>query len=235
MVEQSSSVIEVKTLFGQTAQIDLERGLENGTIGGLKQAALEILGIPSSEALNYSLLNSSHNPIDESETASNYSKTKILTLVKSTSIFSKAWFWIFVQGLSSITLTLANKQLSMQFTSPLIILSIQNIFSVFIFLFFDATKVFPFRMPTMHEYLYLIPTSFFFAMLTWTSLEGLRVVSVPLVTVTRNLVPLLTAIIESLFFGYQANGVIKMSLLLVFVGSTFYSFTDCKFNFVYLL
>ncbi|KAG2387767.1 hypothetical protein C9374_001361 [Naegleria lovaniensis] len=198
------NTIEIKTLLGQSVMLDLESSGSFKTIEALKIASMEKFKIPSSESIHYSLLMNTTKIEDQTEmnewiSANRGSFKGYLTLVKSDSVFSKAWFWIGVQGLSSITLTLANKYLSMKFTSPLVIITLQNIFSVFFF---------------------------FFVLLTWTSLEGLRIVSVPLVTVTRNLVPLLTALIETLFFGYQTNNVIRLSLLSVFIGSVFYSFTD---------
>lgn len=235
MTDTSSfpNTIEIKTLLGQSVMLDLESSGTFKTIEALKIASMEKFKIPSSESVHYSLLMNTTKIDDKTDmsewiNANRGSFKGYLTLVKSDSVFSKAWFWIGVQGLSSITLTLANKYLSMKFTSPLIIITLQNIFSVFLFILFDWIAILPFKMPNMKEMVYLLPTSFFFVLLTWTSLEGLKIVSVPLVTVTRNLVPLLTAIIEALFFGYQTNNVIRLSLLSVFIGSVFYSFTDCK-------
>ncbi|KAL9654915.1 hypothetical protein ABK040_008705 [Willaertia magna] len=137
-----------------------------------------------------------------------------------------AWIWFLLQGISSIFLTLSNKSLSSLYPHPILILTFQNLISVFMFVIFNYLQILPFQTPTVRQYLYLIPTTFFFVLLTWTSIEGLKVVSVPLVVVTRNLVPFLTGIVESTFFGLQLSFISKMSLLAVFFGSLIFSFTD---------
>lgn len=63
-------------------------------------------------------------------------------------------------------------------------------------------------------------------MLTWTSIEGLSMVSVSLVVIMRNMVPLATGLIESIFFDLKLSPRAYISLVAVFLGSILYSATD---------
>ncbi|KAL9644238.1 hypothetical protein ABK040_005699 [Willaertia magna] len=216
---------EVKTLNGESHNLFITFS----PIDTLKKVKLQILNelfISSNEFDHYSLYLQS-SPLNDDIKLSDFKNntTPSFTLVKIDSLFSKAWFWFLLQGISSITLTLVNKNLSMSLNSPILILAIQNFISIFMFIFFKAIHIFPFDWPNLNQYLCLIPTTFFFVLLTWTSLEGLRSVSVALVIVMRNLVPFLTSVIEA-YFGLKINFATRISLLCVFFGSILYNFTD---------
>jgi GDP-mannose transporter len=71
-----------------------------------------------------------------------------------------------------------------------------------------------------------IPTTACYVLLLWTSIEGLSVVSVALVVITRNLVPLATGLIENFFFDLKLTWRSYLSLAAIFVGSLFYATTD---------
>ncbi|EFC44478.1 predicted protein [Naegleria gruberi] len=193
------------------------------------------LNIQSShDASDYSLVNENGHYISDTDFVKDYTSKREehssniipLMLVKNDSLFSKAWFWMVVQGTCSITLTLANKYLSMNFSSPLLVIMIQNVVSLLFFVIFNHVGVFPFKYPMWRDFAYQLPSSMFFVLLTWTSLEGLRLTSVSLFTIIRNLVPMITAILDMTVFGYSIDFQVVSSLISIFLGGVFYSIYD---------
>jgi len=137
-----------------------------------------------------------------------------------------AWIWFLIQGISSISLTIFNKSLSQQYPYPAVIIAIQNLFSVPLFLIAAYYKVLPMNRIAIEHWLFSIPTTICYVVLLWTSIEGLSVVSVALVVIMRNLVPLATGLIENIFFDLKLTLRSYISLAAIFVGSVFYSLTD---------
>ena len=228
--QEEFKTLEVRTLFGDKVNISCSSQTSWSDVKKQVLKELEYSEHPSDQfASNYSFLNGIDKLHEDNLTCFEFlENSKTLTIINTLSIFTKPHIWIGLQCLSSITLTLVNKHLSSSFDAPLMIIIIQTIIGVLAFLICKQFNVLPFNFPTLRELTFLLPTSLFFVLLTWTSFEGLKVASVPLVTVTRNLVPLLTAIIDRVFFDYKMNFTIQLSLLAVFVGSIFYSFSDCK-------
>jgi len=137
-----------------------------------------------------------------------------------------AWIWFLVQGLSSISLTIFNKRLSQNYPYPAVIIAIQNLFTVPLFLGASYLRILPMNKIPLIHFFYSIPTTLCYVLLLWTSIEGLSVVSVALVVIMRNLVPLITGLIENIFFDLKLTARSYVSLAAIFVGSVFYSMTD---------
>jgi len=137
-----------------------------------------------------------------------------------------ALIWFFVQGFSSISLTIFNKKLSQSYPYPAVIIAIQNLFTVPLFLVASYYRILPMNRIPLAHFFYSIPTTLCYVLLLWTSIEGLSVVSVALVVIMRNLVPLITGLIENIFFDLKLTTRSYLSLAAIFIGSVFYSMTD---------
>lgn len=100
----------------------------------------------------------------------------------------KALFWFVIACTSSVSMTVFNKKLAIDFPYPFLLIAIQNFGSLVLTLIFTLINkdILPLKPPSWRQiYLLIIPTiSFIF--LLWSSLEGLALVSVPLVIVARN-------------------------------------------------
>lgn len=147
-------------------------------------------------------------------------------------LMSNPLFWIAIQATCSICLTLFNKQVATDFRFPFIIIAIQNLASIALFLVFNKLGILPMQPIRVDHLVKMVPTTVLFSLMLWTSLEGLRIVSVTLVVVARNFVPLVTGVIESVTSpDFQLSNDGYSSLALVGVGSVLYGITDTTLNF----
>lgn len=100
----------------------------------------------------------------------------------------KALFWFVIACASSVSMTVFNKKLAIDFPYPFLLIAIQNFGSLiltFIFQFINKDLL-PLKPPSLIQLKALIIPTASFILLLWTSLEGLALVSVPLVIVARN-------------------------------------------------
>jgi hypothetical protein len=127
--------------------------------------------------------------------------------------------WFIIQGISSIGLTILNKQLNYVLHSPFLILIVQNFVSICAYLICCSFGLFKFPTNTSYKaYFTLLGPTCLYILLLWSSLEGLTIASVALVVVFRNAVPILTSLMDNT----KKKDVYSIaSLLLVFVSSIF--------------
>jgi magnesium-transporting ATPase (P-type) len=109
---------------------------------------------------------------------------------EGTKIKSTITLYIILQAVSNIGVLIINKLITSQFKNRLLLISIQNISILLILLilhYFNNYKEFkPFSLKQFRK---LILSSFFYVLINWTTLEGLKRVNIPLMLVTRNTVP----------------------------------------------
>jgi GDP-mannose transporter len=125
-------------------------------------------------------------------------------------------------------MTLFNKKIIMAFPEPFVLIAIQNFGAVLLTLLLQliTTEALPLKRPSFRQLYTLIIPTFLYIILLWTSLEGLARVSVPLVIVARNSSPLITSIIETLFFGIKFTMDEYSALVVILGGAILFGFSD---------
>ena len=107
----------------------------------------------------------------------------------------------------------------MHFTIPFGVILVQNstaAFLSFIIAYFGFVPLKPIQLE--HLKISILP-SISYVFLLWTSLEGLAVVSVPLIIIGRNLVPFVTMLSEKFIFGQMFSKKAYVALGIVVFGS----------------
>jgi drug/metabolite transporter (DMT)-like permease len=128
--------------------------------------------------------------------------------------------------MSSIGLTLANKQLSRAFC-PYVVIFCQNAGSALFTLLLGALGALEVRMCSLFELGKACLSSALLVGVCWTNLTGMRYISVPMYVVGRNLVPILTALGESVLLKSTQFGFAQVApLTITLAGSALYATGD---------
>lgn len=140
-------------------------------------------------------------------------------------------FWFVVYGVSSIGMTLLNKSLAINFPFPFLVLAIQNVVTVGFTFVADRLGTLSMNRWQISHLIATIPAATLYVVVLYTSLMGLGMVSIPLLVVCRNLMPLTTAIGEMIFLGEKFPMDQLGSLFVVFLGAVLYTVNDSTFSF----
>jgi drug/metabolite transporter (DMT)-like permease len=134
----------------------------------------------------------------------------------------KTIFWLCIACVSSVSMTILNKKIIVDFKYPFVLMAIQNLGSFIVTMIFQLfnRSILPLKPVTMKQFYSLIIPTIGYIGLLWSSFEGLARVSVPLVIVSRNSAPLGTALIETLFMGLTLSFEEYFSLCLILIGKT---------------
>jgi hypothetical protein len=134
----------------------------------------------------------------------------------------KTIFWLIIACVSSVAMTILNKQIVVDFKYPLVLIAVQNLGSFIVTMIFQLfnRSILPLKPVTMKQFYSLIIPTIGYIGLLWSSFEGLARVSVPLVIVSRNAAPLGTSLIETLFMGLTISFEEYFSLFLILTGKT---------------
>jgi drug/metabolite transporter (DMT)-like permease len=139
--------------------------------------------------------------------------------IKTTSVF-------IAYGLSSISMTLMNKHLAVQFPYLYTTILIQNIGAILYSLSslnLGVNKINP-LLP--HHVLPSLGNALWFVAMLWTSMKSLQIISVPLYVVAAYSRPLFTCLLEFLIRRRTLPKKRVLALVLVLIGSVLYSFSD---------
>eukprot|EP01080_Neovahlkampfia_damariscottae_P010559 gene10559-3078_t len=142
-------------------------------------------------------------------------------------------FWLIVACISSVSMTILNKKIVVDFKFPFVLIAVQNIGSFIVTMIFQIfnREILPLKRVTLSQVYQLVLPTIGYIGLLWSSFEGLARVSVPLVIVSRNSAPLGTSLIECLFMGLKLSYEEFFSLSLILMGSIFYAFSDTTVSF----
>ena len=144
--------------------------------------------------------------------------------IKTTGVF-------LAYGLSSISMTLMNKHLAVQFPYLYTTIFIQNIGAV---LYSLSSVVLGFQNVQPFLPHHLLPTlgnALWFVAMLWTSMKSLQLISVPLYVVSAYSRPLFTCLLEFFFRGRIVSKHKLLALVLVLLGSVLYTFSDSSATF----
>ena len=132
--------------------------------------------------------------------------------------------WFMLHATSSVSLVLLNKVMmtSSFHCCPFFIMLLQNSSTILLTFLATQLSLLSMRRVDMLDVARTAPSAVCYVLLLWTSLRALEYCSVALVVMTRNLVPLVTAVGEALFMRERFTAAAYGGLLLVFAGSTLF-------------
>jgi len=139
----------------------------------------------------------------------------------------KVLFWVGVNCFASVTLTLANKRLSLLFPYPFTVISLQNftVFSVcFIISLLQGRN--PLASMTWQNIKDVKWVGGATAAVLTTSIVALRYAPVPLIVTIRNVTPMVTSFLEYLTLGRSFSGPAYLGLLCGMSGGLIYGLFD---------
>eukprot|EP00054_Salpingoeca_dolichothecata_P011119 m.61866 g.61866 ORF g.61866 m.61866 type:complete len:328 (-) comp19310_c0_seq2:125-1108(-) len=146
--------------------------------------------------------------------------------------FVKAIVPILAYSLSSMSMIFTNKLVlaTFQFGYPSVLLIAQSSIAVFLLQLlnaFRAVEVEPFVLKTAVRWL---PVTIMFSLMLYTGSKTLQFLSIPVITVFKNLTNLLIAYGDWYFFGQKVSRAILGSFLMMVIGSILSGYTDLQFH-----
>jgi len=138
--------------------------------------------------------------------------------------------WFLAHAVSSVGLTLANKQLAVSFPRPYSVILCQNAGSAVLTLLLAAMGCTTVTLCTPKQLAQATVSSALLVGVCWTNLAGMRYISVPMYVVGRNVVPVLTAWGETLWLGAGFGAAEIAPLGISVLGSVLYASGDATWE-----
>lgn len=160
-----------------------------------------------------------------------FSAVSNLPSLSKASLFS---IFLFVgHGISSVTLILLNKNISVAFPHAWTVVFLQNFGTILGALILSLLGIVrPIRLPSYEKgHLWrIVLNSLWLIFVLWASVRSLQFVSVPLYVVARNTVPFQTALLDRLVLKKMLRRETVIGLLMTFVGTLIYTSADMSLD-----
>lgn len=152
--------------------------------------------------------------------------------ISPTSLYSPGFLSCLVYSTFSIVMVLANKLVvsSFEFRATLVLLVFQNTCAVVMALAGRALTWLSFENFTLRTAVQWLPVNILFCLMLYTGFKSLQYLSVPLVTIFKNVTNIIILVGDWYFFKQPTSAPIVLSLMLMLAGAVMAGFADIAFS-----